>query len=132
MGDPETEVVMPLLKNDLVALFLAVDNGTLQNITIETDNRCCCTIVAVSEGYPGTYKKNIPIQFNTYKSHGSLIFHAGTKQEGEIIFTNGGRVLAVSSFGDTIGEAVQHSLTVIKDIHYAGMYYRKDIGYEFV
>ncbi len=65
------------------------------------------------------------------KSHGSLLFHAGTKGEGDHIVTNGGRVLAVSSYGDTISEAASHSLAVLKDIHFEGMYYRKDIGYEF-
>lgn len=131
MGDPETEVVMPRLKNDLVQLLIAVENNTLQNISIEYDERCCATVMAVSKGYPGNYDKNKPIGFNTYKSHGSLIFHAGTKGEGEYIVTNGGRVLTVSSYGDTIGEAVEHSLKVLKDIHFEGMNYRKDIGYEF-
>ena len=131
MGDPETEVVMPRLENDLVALLIATDKGTLRDVTITTDARCCCTVMAVSEGYPGNYQKGIPIHFNTYKSHGSLIFHAGTKQEGEVITTNGGRVLAVSSYGDNIGAAVQHSLKVLESIHYNGMYYRRDIGYEF-
>jgi phosphoribosylamine--glycine ligase len=131
MGDPETEVVMPRLENDLVELFLAVHKGTLKDISIETDSRCCCTVMAVSEGYPRNYKKGIPIEFHTYKSHGSFIFHAGTKQDGEVIKTNGGRVLAVSSYGDTIREAVQYSLKVLEGIHYDGIYYRKDIGYEF-
>ncbi len=132
MGDPETEVVMPRLKNDLVQLFTAIENKTLHDITIQYDERCCATVMAVSKGYPGNYDKNKPIQFDTYKSHGSLIFHAGTKGEGENIVTNGGRVLAVSSYGDTIGEAVDHSLDVLKDIYFDGMYYRKDIGYEFI
>lgn len=131
MGDPETEVVMPRLENDLVELFKAVDEGKLSIVTIKEDSQCCCTVMAVSEGYPGHYEKEKPIQFAAYKSHGSLIFHAGTKQEGEIITTNGGRVLAVSSYADTIGEAVDHSLNVLKNIHYDGMYYRKDIGHEF-
>ena len=132
MGDPETEVVVPRLENDLIELLIAVDNGTLTDIIIQTDNRCCCTVMAVSEGYPGNYKKGIPIHFNTYKSHGSLLFHAGTKAEGNEIVTNGGRVLTVSSYGDTIDEAVQQSLKVLEGIHYDGMYYRKDIGYEFL
>ena len=131
MGDPETEVVMPRLKNDFVELLLAVANGTLTDIIIQYDSRCCCTVMAVSEGYPGNYKKGLPIRFSTYKSHGSLLFHAGTKGEGNEVVTNGGRVLAVSSYGDTIGEAVAHSLDVLKDVHYEGIYYRKDIGYEF-
>ena len=131
MGDPETEVVMPRLENDLVKLFKAVDEEKLSEVIIKEDKRCCCAVMAVSKGYPGSYETGKPIQFNTYKSHGSLLFHAGTRQEGETVFTNGGRVLAVSSFGDTIGEAVRHSLNVLKDIHYDGIYYRRDIGYEF-
>ena len=131
LGDPETEVVMPRLENDLVELFKAVDEGKLSGVIIKEDARCCCAVMAVSKGYPGSYETGKPIQFNTYKSHGSLLFHAGTRQEGETVFTNGGRVLAVSSFGDTIGEAVRHSLNILKDIHYDGIYYRKDIGYEF-
>ncbi len=131
MGDPETEVVMPRLQNDLIQLFLAVEKGNLDDVAITYDARCCAAVMAVSEGYPGAYKKEIPIQFNTYKSHGSLIFHAGTKGEGENMVTNGGRVLAVSSYGDTISEAVSQSLTVMQDIHFDGMYYRKDIGFEF-
>ncbi len=131
MGDPETEVVIPRLKNDLVELFMSIDNSSLQNVSIEYDERCCATVMAVSKGYPGNYDKNKPIGFNTYKSHGSLVFHAGTKGEGKNIVTNGGRVLTVSSYGDTIGEAVEHSLHVLQDIHFEGMNYRKDIGYEF-
>ena len=131
MGDPETEVVMPRLQNDLIELFIATEKGTLDDIAIQYDNRTCATVMAVSEGYPGAYKKEIPMRFNTYKSHGSLIFHAGTKGEGDNIVTNGGRVLAVTSYGDTISEAVAQSLNVMKDIHFDGMYYRKDIGFEF-
>ncbi|MDQ2752207.1 MAG: phosphoribosylamine--glycine ligase, partial [Bacteroidota bacterium] len=131
MGDPETEVVIPRLKNDLLDLFTAIENKTLHHVSIQYDERCCATVMAVSKGYPGIYGKNKPVQFDTYKSHGSLIFHAGTVGEGENIVTNGGRVLAVSSYGDTIGEAVDHSLDVLKDIHFDGMNYRRDIGYEF-
>lgn len=131
MGDPETEVLMPRLKNDLVALLASVGNGRLKDDSIRFDERCCATVMAVSEGYPGSYKKGFPIRFDTYKSHGSIVFHAGTTGEGDDIITNGGRVLAVSSYGDTIGEAVRHSLAVMEDIHFEGMNYRRDIGYEF-
>ena len=132
MGDPETEVVMPRLNNDLVELFMAVEEGKLQDIKIQYDEQYCCTVMAVSKGYPGDYETNKPIQFNTYKSHGSFIFHAGTKGEGDNLVTNGGRVLAVSSYGESIANAVQQSLHVLKYIHFDGIYYRKDIGYEFV
>ncbi len=134
MGDPETEVVMPRLQNDIVELFLAVHNGSLSNIEIEYDGRSCATIVAVSGGYPGEYKKNIQINglpdVQNDESN-AIIFHAGTKQEGNEIVTNGGRVFAATSFGATIKEAVDASKQVLAQIHFDGMYYRQDIGYEF-
>ena len=133
MGDPETEVVMPRLKNDLVELFLAVHNGGLQNIEIAYDERACATVVAVSGGYPGDYKKNITITGleNITETSDSIVFHAGTKLQGNSVVTNGGRVLAVTSFGENIGAAVIKSKEILQQIHFDGMYYRKDIGYEF-
>jgi phosphoribosylamine--glycine ligase len=132
MGDPETEVVMPLLQTDLVALFAAMDNGTLADANISFDERSCATIVAVSGGYPGDYKKNIPITgLENPLPSSSLLFQAGTKQNEEAIVTNGGRVLTVTSKGNSIKEAVQQSISVLKDIHFEGINYRKDIGYEF-
>lgn len=134
MGDPETEVVMPRLKNDLVELFVSVYDHTLENAVIEFDERACATIMAVSEGYPGKYRKNIPIRFDDLQisRNNSIVFHAGTKMSDDgITVTNGGRVLAVTSFGRNIADAVQLSKNVLKSIHFEGMYYRKDIGYEF-
>jgi phosphoribosylamine--glycine ligase len=133
MGDPETEVVLPRLKNDLVELFIAVDKGNLQDQKIELDARACCTVMAVSGGYPGEYRKNIKISGleNIKMENDVLIFHAGTKQSGSDIVTNGGRVLAVSSFGNDIKEAVNKSKEVLNEISFEGMYFRKDIGYEF-
>jgi len=131
MGDPETEVVMPRLKNDLVELFEAMHQGQLQNITIETDNRACCTVVAVSGGYPGNYEKGKQIDFGNTDTSNSIIFHAGTQQQDGAVVTSGGRVLAVTSYGNTISEAVQRSKQVLEATHFDGMYYRKDIGYEF-
>lgn len=133
MGDPETEVVMPCLKNDIVELFAAVHNGTLKNTSIKFDERSCATVVAVSGGYPGDYKKGLPITGLTEakKDSDTIIFHAGTKQDGESVVTNGGRVLAVTSFGETITEAVTKSKAVLEQIQFDGMYYRNDIGYEF-
>jgi phosphoribosylamine--glycine ligase len=133
MGDPETEVVMPRLKNDLVELFLSTHNNTLKDAVIEFDERACATIVAVSKGYPVEYEKNklISLPVDNLKTD-SLIFHAGTKENenGEIV-TNGGRVLAVTSFGRNIADAVQLSKNVLQNIYFEGMYYRRDIGYEF-
>ena len=133
MGDPETEVVMPLLKNDLVELFLATHHSELHKINIAFDERACATVVAVSGGYPDDYKKNIEIHglSNLKLTDDSIIFHAGTKQAADSVVTNGGRVLAVTSFGENIPDAVQKSKAVLEQIHFDGMYYRKDIGYEF-
>ena len=133
MGDPETEVVLPKLKNDLVGLFNAVHTETLKDYTIETDERTCGTVMAVSGGYPGEYKKDIKISGlqNLAGDEDVLIFHAGTRQNGDEIVTNGGRVLAVSSFGNDIKEAVNKSVKVLDKISFEGMYFRKDIGYEF-
>jgi len=134
MGDPETEVVIPRLKNDIVELFLSVYNNTLSNTVIEFDERACATIVAVSKGYPGEYEKNLKISgFENLKmDNDSIIFHAGTKMnEDGTVVTNGGRVLAVTSFGRNIADAVQHSRDILKNIYFEGMYFRNDIGYEF-
>lgn len=133
MGDPETEVVMPLLQTDLVALFAAMDNGTLIDTNITFDERSCATVMAVSGGYPGEYKKNLRISGLTdwQINNDSMVFHAGTKQSGEDVVTNGGRVLAVTSYGNDLAEAVEKSRKVLQKISFEGMYYRKDIGYEF-
>lgn len=134
MGDPETEVVLPRLKNNLIELLMAVHQGTLQNQEIEMDERTCCTVMAVSGGYPGDYKKNVKISGleNLKTGNDILIFHAGTKQSNEGILTNGGRVLTVSSFGQSIKEAVNKSMDVLNKISFEEMHFRMDIGYEFV
>jgi phosphoribosylamine--glycine ligase len=133
MGDPETEVVMPRLKNDLVELFTAVAEQRLNEWEIQTDHRTACTIVAVSGGYPGSYEKGLPITGLDQPLTGdTLIFHAGTRAEKDAILTNGGRVLCVTSFAETVYEAVDKSRDVLEKIDYDGIYYRRDIGYEFL
>jgi len=133
MGDPETEVVMPRLKNDLVALFQAVAEQRLDKVKIEIDPRICCTIVAVSGGYPGSYEKGFPVTgLDEPLSDDSLVFHAGTREEKDEVVTSGGRVLCVSSFADTVYEAVDKSRDVLEKIYFEGIYYRRDIGYEFL
>jgi len=133
MGDPETEVVMPRLKNDLVELFIATHEGKLSETKIEFDKRACATVVAVSGGYPGDYKKNLKISgFENLKMNDdTIVFHAGTKKADDAIVTNGGRVLAVTSYGNDITDAVNKSKKVLEQIYFEGMYYRRDIGYEF-
>jgi phosphoribosylamine--glycine ligase len=132
MGDPETEVVMPRLKNDLVDLLLATANGTLDTVKVEQDDRVACTLMAVSGGYPGSYEKGFPIiGLDQSLPADSLVFHAGTILKENEVVTSGGRVLCVTSYGDTIAGAVNKSKQVLKQIDFDGMYYRRDIGYEF-
>jgi len=133
MGDPETEVVMPRLKNDLAELFLAVSGQRLGGVAIDRDERTCCTVVAVSGGYPGSYEKGLPISgLDQEPGADSLIFHAGTREENGEILTSGGRVLCVTSFAETVYEAVDKSRDILEKIYYEGIYYRRDIGYEFL
>lgn len=133
MGDPETEVVMPRLKNDLLELFIATAQQRLDQVVIEQDQRIACTIVAVSGGYPGSYEKGLPITgLDTVWPEDSLVFHAGTKLQKEEVVTSGGRVLCVTSFAETVYEAVDKSREVLENINFEGIYYRRDIGYEFL
>ena len=133
LGDPETEVVMPRLKNDLLDLFLATAEQRLDQVTIEIDERIACTIVAVSGGYPGSYEKGLPITgLDTAWPADSLVFHAGTKLQNETTVTSGGRVLCITSYAETVYEAVDKSREVLESIYFDGIYYRRDIGYEFL
>jgi phosphoribosylamine--glycine ligase len=142
MGDPETEVVLLRLKNDLVQLFIDMDQQNLNNQKIEVEKNHAVTIVAVSGGYPLEYKKGLPIDFlylenpearkHIDEGVGTFVFHAGTKEENGRVVTNGGRVLAVSSLAFGLGDAIELSKTILEQIHFEGMYYRGDIGYEFV
>lgn len=132
LGDPETEVVIPRIDNDLVELFSAVSQQRLNEITIITNTQTAVTVVAVSGGYPGNYQAGKPISgLEDAAIDGSVIFHSGTRQEGEEVLTNGGRILAVTSYGDNIMDAAGQSLYVLENIYFDGMYYRDDIGYEF-
>lgn len=131
MGDPETEVVMPRLKNDLVQLLVATSQNKLAGIVIEEDPRFAVTIMAVSGGYPGDYVNGYQIAGLNNNTNNSLLFHAGTKEEDSQIVTNGGRVLAITSYADSVKEAADHSKQVLGTIGFRKMYFRKDIGYEF-
>lgn len=132
MGDPETEVVIPRLKNDLVELLKATADKRLDQVQLEQDERKACTIMAVSGGYPGAYEKGHEITGLQSSTNGSLIFHAGTEPKNGKVVTNGGRVLCVTSLAPTIKEAVRASKKVLADIDFDGMYFRNDIGYEFI
>jgi len=127
MGDPETEVVMPRLKNDLVTLFDNCAKGTLGRVKIKTDQRAATTIFLVSGGYPGDYEKGKSIS-GLDKVKGSLAFHAGTLSKGNNVVTNGGRVIAITSYGKDIPAALRKSKRNAKAVQFEGKYYRKDIG----
>lgn len=132
MGDPETEVVMPRLKNDLVELLQAAAAQKLDSITIEIDPQTAATIVAVSGGYPGEYEKGLLIHgLGEAEGTDSMVFHSGTIAKGEDVLTNGGRVLAVTSFGTDIKNAVEQSKETLMNVYFEGINYRHDIGYEF-
>ncbi len=130
MGDPETEVVMPRLENDLVEMIIKMNEGKLNEIAVTHSPKAACTVMLVSEGYPGDYPKG-RIMHGLDQTEGSILFHAGTAQMGDEIITNGGRVLAITSYGDDIKEALATSYKNADLINYEGKYYRKDIGFEF-
>lgn len=127
MGDPETEVVIPRLKSDLVALFLAVANEKLNEFELEIDSRSATTVMMVSGGYPEDFEKGKTIS-GLENIENSIVFHAGTKLENKTVITNGGRVLAVTSYGANFEEALKKSYQNIDKLHFDKMYYRKDIG----
>ena len=129
MGDPETEVVIPRLKNDLIDLFSAFKNGTLRKQKIEFDSRTASTVMLVSGGYPEAYEKGKLMSGLDLKTE-SILFHAGTKAQGAEVLTNGGRVLAITSFGTDISAAVNQSMDMANKINFEGKYFRRDIGFD--
>ena len=129
MGDPETEVVLPRIKNDFVQMLKGIANETLDTIELEIDQRAATTIMLVSGGYPESYEKGKEIS-GLQEVTDSIPFHAGAKLENKKIVTSGGRVLAMTSFGNTYKEALEKSYDSIKKVHFDKMYYRKDIGFD--
>ena len=129
MGDPETEVVMPRLKTDILSLFEAMAKGELEQAAFELDDRFCTTVMLVSQGYPGDYEKGKEIT-GVPDVKGSIVFHAGTKLADGKVVTNGGRVIAVSSFGKTMREALAQSYENVAKIYFDGMNFRRDIGFD--
>jgi phosphoribosylamine--glycine ligase len=129
LGDPETEVVIPRLQNDLVEVFEAVAQKRLNEIDIQIDHRSATTVMTVSGGYPEAYEKGMAIHgLNTIND--SVVFHAGTTLKDGKIVTNGGRVLAITSYGEDFKEALSASYRNVKKIRFDGMYYRTDIGFD--
>jgi len=133
LGDPETEVILPRLETDLVSLLAAADNGTLEDVNIQYHEAYFATVMAVSGGYPGSYQKNFPIIGieTAQQLSDSLVFQAGTGFQENAIVTKGGRVLTVTSQGKDLQQAVQKAQKALSTIQFEGMYFRKDIGYEF-
>ncbi|WP_053970746.1 phosphoribosylamine--glycine ligase [Mangrovimonas sp. ST2L15] len=129
MGDPETEVVLPRLKNDLVDVLVAMANGTLDAIEIEIDERAATTVMTVSGGYPEAYEKGKEIT-GLNEIEGSIPFHAGAVLKDGKVVTSGGRVLAMTSYGNTYEEALKKSYQNIEKLNFDKMYYRKDIGFD--
>lgn len=132
MGDPETEVVIPRLKNDLVELLAAVSAQQLDKVKIQTDPRTVCTVVAVSGGYPGDYTKGHEIKgLADINPEDSMLFHMGTTLQNGKAITNGGRVFCITSYGKSVFDAVEISKEEMEKVSFIGMEYRSDIGYEF-
>lgn len=129
MGDPESEVVLPRIRTDFVELLKATAEGRLSEMEIEFDERTVATVMLVSGGYPGNYEKGKEIS-GLDQVEKSMVFHAGTALDGDRILTSGGRVIAVSSFGDTMQEALGKSFENADKIQFEGKYYRKDIGFD--
>jgi len=129
MGDPETEVVIPRIESDLVEVFQAVGNKTLDKIEFKISEKSVCTVMAVSGGYPEKYEKSKEITGLDAITE-SIPFHAGTKSSDGKVLTSGGRVIAMSSFGDTKKEALEKSYASLLKINFDKMYYRTDIGFD--
>lgn len=129
MGDPETEVVMPRIKSDFLAHLLACSNGTLSNEKIEFEEDFATTVMLVAGGYPESYEKGMKMTGFENVSE-SVLFHAGTKQSNNDILTNGGRVIAITSFGKTKEDSLSKSFTNAEKISFSGKYYRNDIGFD--
>jgi len=127
MGDPEAEAIIPRIKSDLVEMFIATAKGKLDDLEVLIDDRYAASVILASDGYPGSYEKGKQIS-GLENVENSIIFHAGTADDKGIIKTNGGRVMAITSLGDTLEEALTESYKSIESIDFVGKTFRKDIG----
>ena len=129
MGDPETEAVLPRIKSDLVEVFTHVSNQTLDQVNLIIDERSAVTVMTVAGGYPEAYNKGDEITgIETIED--SIVFQAGTTLKDDKVVTNGGRVIAVTSFGENFKEALETSYKNVEKINFKGKYYRKDLGFD--
>ncbi len=129
LGDPESEVIIPRIKSDLFDLLEGVAEGNLDEKKIEIDNRSVTTVMLVSGGYPGEYRKGLPVS-GLELTDNCVVFHAGTKATDNAVITSGGRVMAVSSYGNSMQEALAGSYANASKLNFEGIYYRKDIGFD--
>ncbi|GAB2762639.1 phosphoribosylamine--glycine ligase [Salinimicrobium soli] len=129
MGDPETEVVLPRIESDLVEVFQKLSAGKLDEVELKISDKAAATVMLVSGGYPEAYEKGKEIS-GLEKVADSLVFHAGTAEKDGKIVTNGGRVLAITSFGDTYKQALKKSYQNAENLHFDKMYFRKDLGFD--
>ncbi len=129
LGDPETEVIIPRISSDLMDIITGIYSGNLSDIKVDIDPQSAATIMLVSKGYPEAYEKGKEIIIDKQASS-SLFFHSGTKVSNYDILTNGGRVMAVTSFGNDHQKAVNRSLKNISQVYFEGMTYRSDIGFD--
>jgi phosphoribosylaminoimidazole synthetase len=127
-GDPETQVILPLLETDLLEIFEACVDGTLDKLEIKWKSGSCATVVAASPGYPGNYPKGLEVAGLEHQSENALVFHAGTKLEAGKIVTNGGRVLNVTGIGENLEIALKNAYTALEFVKFEGMQFRRDIG----
>ncbi|HQH68660.1 MAG TPA: phosphoribosylglycinamide synthetase C domain-containing protein, partial [Candidatus Hydrogenedentes bacterium] len=129
-GDPEVQVVLPRMKNDLVPVLLACCDGTLDRLSLDWADGACVTVVMASGGYPGAYEKGKPITGIPDAEHetGAVVFHAGTGLDGGALVTNGGRVLNVTATGPDVPAAIDRAYAAVRRIHFEGAHYRTDIG----
>lgn len=128
-GDPETQVVLPRLKTDIIDIFEAINNETLSELDIEWSEKACACVIMASGGYPKSYKKGVEITgLTSGQLDGVTVYHAGTKIENDKLVTSGGRVLGVTALGDSLADALKKSYEAVENIHFDNAHYRKDIG----
>lgn len=133
LGDPETQVVLPRIKSDLLDLLSVIESKNEFKLkSLKISDKCCSTIILTSKGYPEKYLTGHTISGINKFNGESYIFHAGTKKEKNKVITNGGRVLAISSLGKTIGKSLENSYKTVNQIEFDGMYFRKDIGLDLI